>query len=219
MKTKHLTIIGIAAAVGIAAIFGLARNGGDARKSAATPPHSTTSTRAAATIAGSGAASTHPANATAAAARPATSSIQASAAAPVGAPLAEPIPADATTARVTVDGKEQTLAQDDIGNYPVLNIKARTPIPVTLSFPKGQPGDAVLVRVEDGGKLDAKDAAKLLNLDPKKLINFDFASNLDNGIYRIVATKGSETSVLQFWVGPEMPHAHRTLDAKTASSN
>jgi hypothetical protein len=78
-----------------------------------------------------------------------------------------------------------------------------------VSFPGGQPGDPVTVRVEDGGRLDDGAPGKAGKLDADKAINFAFQANTEMGSYRVVVCKGVEERVLDFWAGEELPAANR----------
>jgi hypothetical protein len=116
----------------------------------------------------------------------------------------------AVSARVTVGGQPQTLAPNEIGNYPKVHIEAKATVPVTLSFAQGEPNDPVTVYAADGGHLDnIPHGGEVLRLDGSKTINFQFQANNDNGMYRVVVNKGGQATVLQFWVGPEQPFAER----------
>ncbi|MEO6729774.1 MAG: hypothetical protein ABIN01_01060 [Ferruginibacter sp.] len=85
----------------------------------------------------------------------------------------------------------------------VSNIQPLQNIPIEIAYPNGRPGDRVIVAVADGGTLDNKEKAKMLQLDIQKKLAFNFQAASDPGIYRIFLRKGKDTKVIRLWVGPE----------------
>ena len=112
-------------------------------------------------------------------------------------------PSNGPAALVKIGGNSFQTTPNQLGNYPRLLISPREKIPVELSFPQNQPGDPIMVQVEDGGNLDSKAMGALVKVDNNNTVQFDFTATAQPGIYRVRVQNGSSVQVLNFWAGSE----------------
>jgi hypothetical protein len=124
---------------------------------------------------------------------------------PIKVEYAEPVAesGEHVKASVTVGGQEYQLSSNQIGCFPRIYVEPQATIPVKLSYPDGNPGDSVVVEVEDGGHLNGRQMAEVATLDDQKTVQFQFQTTEQSGIYRIALLNGADTKVLNFWVGQE----------------
>jgi len=112
-------------------------------------------------------------------------------------------PTDSPAVLVSIDGKKFQLTPNQLGHYPKMEIATRAKVPVVLSFPQNQPGDQIMVQVEDGGTLDQKAMATVAKLNNDLTAQFNFTATEQPGIYRLRIQSGSSVQVLSFWAGDE----------------
>jgi len=99
------------------------------------------------------------------------------------------------------DGR--TYDADHLGNFPKMMIDGHSPVPVTLRYRDGAPGDPVMVELEDGGSLDGKGIVRKLALDGQREIHFTFEAGDDEGTWRISVVKLNDFKTLHFQVGSQ----------------
>jgi hypothetical protein len=122
---------------------------------------------------------------------------------------------DAIAAITTADGHTiQNLHPNQVNSFPRVNIQPNDTVQVSVAWPKGSPGEPVVVAVEDGGSLGAvgqsadksaqsKAAERVLKLalDDKGQIKFAFTCSAESGIFRVTLRKGAETKTVELWAG------------------
>jgi hypothetical protein len=111
-------------------------------------------------------------------------------------------------ARVTVGDRQYALRSDPEGLFGprvYTDIGARAAVAVT--FPDGEPGEPVVVQVEDGGALENSELTKLAQLDERRQVGFEFQMTKNPGLFRVVLRKGAERKTVEFWAGPPLPVA------------
>jgi hypothetical protein len=118
-------------------------------------------------------------------------------------------PADApVTAQVMVGEKRYVVQADGEGVFvPRVPTAIGARPAVRVAFPDGEPGEPVVVQVEDGGVLENNEPTKLAHLDERRQMEFALQMTRNPGLFRVVLRKGAETRTLQFWAGPPLPVA------------
>jgi hypothetical protein len=113
------------------------------------------------------------------------------------------------TNKLRTENARYELKANQIGNFNcIYNIAPFEKVPIEMIYTKGVIGENVIISVEDGGKLDNNKGVKVVQLDRRKMVAFIFQAAGDPGMYRLLVTKGSDTKVVQLWVGPE-PNASK----------
>ena len=80
---------------------------------------------------------------------------------------------------------------------------------IEVAYPKGQPGEVVLVQPMDGGRVGDKLGGLKLELDKQGTLRFKFEANEERGIYRVALRKQTDLKVVEFWVGDPLPISER----------
>jgi hypothetical protein len=111
-----------------------------------------------------------------------------------------------TKARIKLNGTVQALLPNQLGDFPRVGVDAKQVIPITVAYKDGNPGDPVMVQVQDGGALAGGSMVQEAQLDDNGDISFDFKAGTQDGIYRITLVKANEQQTLNFWVGPAQQH-------------
>jgi hypothetical protein len=112
-----------------------------------------------------------------------------------------PLPA-APKATVTIGGTARELEADSLGLYPRMHVEAKSAIAVALGV---DPNEALEVLAADGGVLNGKYSDVLAKGGAQGSAQFGFETNSGPGSYRVVINRGGTRSVLDFWVGPDLP--------------
>jgi cytoskeletal protein RodZ len=105
---------------------------------------------------------------------------------------------------VQVGKKTYKLQPNEIGNFGRIYVKEQETAKVQLVLPKGEPGQGIGLQAEDGGRLDNGSIAKVDKLDVNSSVAFNFQVTQNRGTHRVTMTKGNETYMIDFWVGPEL---------------
>lgn len=107
-------------------------------------------------------------------------------------------------ATIETDGQRRELRPNQIGEFPRVAAVVQQSIPLAISYPEGEPNQEVAVTVQDGGRIDEGQIARLLKLDTNRSIAFSFVTGQNDGIYRVSLRKGADTKTFSVWVGPEL---------------
>ncbi|MGB8194258.1 MAG: hypothetical protein WCF67_20165 [Chitinophagaceae bacterium] len=91
----------------------------------------------------------------------------------------------------------------------VSNLAPQQKVPVSIGYPNGRPGEKIAIVVLDGGVIDDNEKAKIVELDRRKRILFNFQPATDEGLYRVAIRKGNDIKVVQLWVGAEITPVKR----------
>jgi hypothetical protein len=123
-----------------------------------------------------------------------------------GVPVSDP---SQVQAQVKVGNTVYRLVPNDNGYFGQIDIPAKQKMNVQVYEPNGQAGDNYIVQVEDGGSLLGQrfQGAQAAPLNDAQELNFQYQVSNQPGIYRVVLRSGGDVSVLNFWVGPELPVA------------
>jgi hypothetical protein len=149
-------------------------------------------TSAAHTSAVGAAASANPAN-------PTASGVHAPAAAVTTAAAAN----DPRAAQLTIAGQTRAVVPNVRGEFPRFLVHASATIAASVPFPDAQPGEKIAVQAEDGGALLDAAAMGFVTIDDAHHASLQFKVSAHVGIHRVTLRRGSETHVLEFWVGTE----------------
>ncbi len=106
---------------------------------------------------------------------------------------------------VVVNKKRMELTSNIAGEFPRVQVKPKETIPVRVTFPGGDPGDFVMIEAKDGGHLENRKIVKPTALDAKRGVDFEFTTNQEEGVYRVLVRRGSDQRLLDFWVGEPIP--------------
>lgn len=126
-----------------------------------------------------------------------------------------PVSGPATLAGIMAVASVQTgeqkfrLTPNQAGRFNRVRVKPSTPFPVEVAYSEGEPGQNVVVEVEDGGELGNGNGVEVVKLDTQRRVNFSFKADATPGKYQVVLRKGVDEKVLEFWVGPDLPVAKR----------
>ena len=118
------------------------------------------------------------------------------------------LPAATATAHVSVGNQQFSVqATPDAVFVPRVNTAVGARPVVRVKFRDGEPGEPVVVQVEDGGALENHALTQLARLDEQRQIQFAFQMTQNPGLFRVVVRKGGEAQTLEFWAGPPLPVA------------
>jgi hypothetical protein len=114
-------------------------------------------------------------------------------------------------ARVEVERQAHVLTPNQIGDFPQVYVAARQTVAVVVEYPEAQPGAAIVVQMMDGGRLVEPerppgidhDMVRLVRLDEQRTARFAVQVSGNDGMHRVVLTKGADKKQLDFWVGEE----------------
>ncbi|HEY5893346.1 MAG TPA: hypothetical protein VIT91_08960 [Chthoniobacterales bacterium] len=118
-----------------------------------------------------------------------------------------PVGGDRAVAAVSYAGRKYSLQPTQYGFFDRVLIGPSAKVPVQVTYPDGEPGEKVIVEVEDGGQLDNNSILAVQALDDEKRLAFVFQATDQTGIFRITLRKGDDVKTLNFWAGPELPVA------------
>lgn len=119
---------------------------------------------------------------------------------------------------IRAGGEEHRPSSNELGYFERVYLQPREKASVSLTWPEAQPGDKVVMEVEDGGELDNGKALQQQALDGSGSLQFAFQASQYDGIHRVVLRRGRQMKVLDFWVGPELPLASPILAPSTPAS-
>lgn len=112
------------------------------------------------------------------------------------------IPIKVDKKRMDIETDSYRLEPNEFGLFDrISDVSPLEVIPIAMAYPEGNEGEKVVIIVQDGGQLDNGKRVKLVQLDKRKKVSFDFQVTSSPGIYRVMLRKGNDTKVLQFWVG------------------
>ncbi|HEY5895676.1 MAG TPA: hypothetical protein VIT91_20850 [Chthoniobacterales bacterium] len=118
-----------------------------------------------------------------------------------------PAGGDRAIAAVSYAGRKYSLQPTQYGFFDRVLIEPSAKVPVQVTYPDGEPGEKVIVEVEDGGQLDNDSILAVQALDDEKRLAFVFQATDQTGIFRVTLRKGGDVKTLNFWAGPELPIA------------
>lgn len=112
---------------------------------------------------------------------------------------------DSNAARVRVGDAESFTGSDARGKYTRISVPAATVVSARVPLFEAEPGERVSIQAEDGGNLLGEAAQGHLTVDDHHGVQFEFRTPAQDGMYRGTIRRGSESRVLEFWVGAEPP--------------
>lgn len=102
------------------------------------------------------------------------------------------------------DQKKYAPPLNQLGYFDMItNIRPHQQFMVQVAYPRAARSEKAWVIVLDGGLLDNGRKEQVVQLDAHRRLMFNFKAGASPGIYRVVVRKGSDSKVIQFWVGPE----------------
>lgn len=119
----------------------------------------------------------------------------------------EPALADISTGKA----QDMNLAANSSGNFPRVLIDRQGVVPVVVTYSDAVAGSPVELIVLDGGTLDGRDPARVMNLDGQKQLRFAFHASDMPGLFRIFLRHGGMTKTLNFWAGQPLAIAATPL--------
>lgn len=118
-----------------------------------------------------------------------------------------PIEGQRAVADISFGGRKYSLKPAQYGIFDQILVEPSSRIPVQVTYPDGEPGEKVIVEVEDGGRLDNDSILAIQSLDDEKRLAFVFRTTAQTGLFRVTLRKGADVKTLNFWAGPELPVA------------
>lgn len=112
---------------------------------------------------------------------------------------------DPRVARIRFGATERFVAPNARGEFPRVPVPASAAITAAVPFPAAMPGEPISVQAEDGGVLAGPAAGGRVMIDDRHRAQIEFQTSALDGLHRVTLRRGSESRVLQFWVGPEPP--------------
>ena len=133
---------------------------------------------------------------------------QAPKAPPVAAhPQVAAVPASARPELTAVvklaNNKAVELTPNTLGLFPRVLLGKEQTVPISLTYPDGEPGEILVISAEDGGKVNATSPVQTAPLDANRQLNFKFTTTQNEGVYRVSVRRGAEQQQFDFWVGTE----------------
>ena len=125
---------------------------------------------------------------------------------------------------IKAGNKIYTVKPNQLGNFDeVAGMYPGEILPVEVYYPDGATGEKVIVGVEDGGSLDGGKAIRVIALDNKKKITFNFTV-FDVGSHRISLRKEKDVKTIQIWGDSQLTSAsafskNSTLAPSSPSGN
>lgn len=116
-----------------------------------------------------------------------------------------PVPRNPRAALLQLGEHAQTVVPNFQGEYPRVAAKRGGVITALVPFPAARPGESIRVQAEDGGALLDGAAGGAVGVDPEHQARVTFRVADGDGLQRVTLRHGSDTRVLEFWVGPEAP--------------
>jgi len=123
-------------------------------------------------------------------------------------------------ALVTIGNRQRALAPNKLGLYPRFVLAENARVRVELRMPNAAANDRVTVGTMDGGRILVGEGAGAMKAPSTQLmagadsrVRFTFEAGKDHGVYRVLARRGRETRVFEFWVGPRPPANTRRMAA------
>lgn len=116
--------------------------------------------------------------------------------------LAAPSVSKSPVAQVKVGGQVYLQKPNQIGGFPRIEIEPKAKVSVQVNYPAAAPGDAVVVQVEDGGRLQVNGKSAMstvASVDAQNNIQFAFQATQQLGIYRIALRNGANVQVVNLW--------------------
>lgn len=87
------------------------------------------------------------------------------------------------------------------GIFPQTKMPPSASAEVVLTFPDGEPGDAITLQCEDGGHLDEDLAVKNTTLDAARSVSFTMHTAKDYGVYQVTLRRGVRSESISFLAG------------------
>lgn len=115
------------------------------------------------------------------------------------------VPALSAKASIQVGTKSYQMQSNAIGgaisSFDPVSLSPKQRVHITMSYPDGEANQMVVLEAEDGGLIDGKVPAKVVQLDASGGLAFDFNAGTDAGQNRVVLRNGASQTVLHFAVG------------------
>jgi hypothetical protein len=106
-------------------------------------------------------------------------------------------------ARITFAGVTHIVAPNARGEFSRVIVPASAIITGSVPFLDATPGEEIAVQAEDGGVLLGEAASGALVLDHDRRVPVQFKVSGFEGLNRVTLRRGSETRLLEFWIGDE----------------
>jgi len=123
-------------------------------------------------------------------------------------------------ALVTINNRQRALAPNKLGLYPRFVLAENARVRVELRMPNAGANDRVTVGTMDGGRILVGEGAGAMKAPSTQLVagtdsrvRFTFEPGNDHGVYRVMARRGRESRIFEFWVGPRPPANTRRVAA------
>lgn len=107
------------------------------------------------------------------------------------------------SARVTHSGGPVELAPNSGGNFPRIQVRERERIGVEVRYPHVQPGESIVVQMEDAGALGNGKPLQVVPLSREGVGRFEVRVTHQHGTHRVTLNRAGGLSRLEFWVGED----------------
>ena len=99
--------------------------------------------------------------------------------------------------------KSVTLEPNALGLFPRVLLAQKQTVPITVTYPDGEPGEVLVISAEDGGKVNGTSPVQTAKLDSNRQVHFKFNTTQNEGVYHVTVRRGAEQQQFDFWVGTE----------------
>ena len=117
----------------------------------------------------------------------------------------EPERENPRAAQIVFGGARRAVVPNVRGEFPRVSVPAAAVIVATVPFPGVAPGATVFLQAEDGGVLGGEAAGGAVIVGEDHRVTLEFRATATEGVQRVMLRHGTETRLLEFWVGPEAP--------------
>jgi hypothetical protein len=101
------------------------------------------------------------------------------------------------------NNKTVELTPNALGLFPRVLLDKEQTVPISLSYPDGEPGEVLVISAEDGGQVNSSIPVQTVKLDENRQVNFRFTTTQNEGVFRVTLRRAAEQQQFDFWVGPE----------------
>jgi hypothetical protein len=104
-------------------------------------------------------------------------------------------------------GKKLRLAQNQMGEFPMVEIVPSETVDVHVVFPMAEVGSRYAIVAQDGGIIaEAARPGYAKVLDSKRTLHFQYTCSANTGMHRVVLrSESGESKILEFWAGGTLP--------------
>lgn len=115
---------------------------------------------------------------------------------PVGQHNGYPVVAD-----IMIANARHVLVPNQIGVFERLYVKPSQEIQISVGYPEANPGDKVVVEMNDGGLLGNGKPTDIIVLNEAKRASFQIKVTDAFGTHRVALYHNVDRKILDFWVG------------------